>query len=73
MEKNLMPKEKLLRNNIMRISATITDTQTHPNNILSLPIWEKKVLQLSITMTLLIHVTKQNYRFIVFFDTEMNP
>ena len=37
-KKNLMPKEKLLRNNIMRISATITDTQTHPNNILSLPI-----------------------------------
>jgi len=28
-KKNLMPKEKLLRNNIMRISATITDTQTH--------------------------------------------
>ena len=69
-----MPKEKLLRNNIKRISATITDTQTHTQTTFHHYQFEKKkVLQLSITMTLLIHVTKQNYRFIVFFDTEMNP
>ena len=69
-----MPKEKLLRNNIKRISATITDTQTHTQTTFHHYQFEKKkVLQLSIIMTLLIHVTKQNYRFIVFFDTEMNP
>ena len=37
-----MPKEKLLRNNIKRISATITDTQTHTQTTFHHYQFEKK-------------------------------